>query len=233
MEPLPIPRVDELTYVFPELTDRRRRVNHDRETDRWYKVLRGHQGVAEVHGLLHDLAVWGSQYAGRADLDPGPKVSVLEGDPHRRQAGPEQLEPLSVARGQLPLAIDEAQSLELLDPTVAGCDWNPESAAQLQRGHGPFEGPHQDPGGVLVHHGLAQLQRLHDGQSPRSARIRETRVVISSASNGLFTYPIAPRRTLSISVKLSPKAVMRIARRLGFMRRADSISWTPFGPGIR
>src|SRR5437879_7445047 len=233
MEPLPIPRVDELTDRLRCRTYGRRCVGHARESDDWYKALRGQQSAAEVQGLLPDFALRGGQHAGRADLDPGPKVAVLQADPNRLQAGTKQLETLSVAGRQLLLAVDEAQSLELLDPAVAGRDRNPEPAAEFQRGHGPFEGPHEDPCGILVHHGLAQLQRLHRVHSPRSPRIRETRFVISSASKGLFTYPMAPRRTLSISVKLSPKAVMRIARRPGFTRRADSINSTPFGPGIR
>src|SRR5947208_2439056 len=220
MEPLPIPRVDELTHAVPELTDGRWPVGHTRESGDWDKVLSGPAGARDGQGLLPGFALRGGQHAGRADFDPGPKVAVLQGDPNRLQAGTKQLETLSVAGRQLLLAVDEAQSLELLDPAVAGRDRNSEPAAEFQRGHGAFEGPHEDPGGVLVHHGLAQLQRLHHIQSPRSPRIRETRLVISSASKGLFTYPMAPRRTLSISVKLSPKAVMRIARRPGFTRRA-------------
>src|SRR5256885_13816939 len=233
MNPLPIPRVNELTYVLPELIDGRRRVNHERGSDRGYKVLRGHEGAAKVQRLPHDFAVRSRQHGGRANLNPGPKVSVLEGDPHRRQPRTEQLEALSVSRGQLPLAIHEAESLELLDPAVAGCDRNPESAAQFQRGHGLFEGPHQDPGGIFVHHRLAQLQRQHGVQSPRSARMRETGLRTSAACNGFFTYPIAPRPTPSTSLKVSPNAVIRIARRWGFMRRADSINSTPLGPGMR
>src|SRR5437867_7590468 len=203
MEPLPIPRVDELTDAVPELTDGRRRVGHARESDDWYKVLRGQQGAAELQGLLPDFALRGGQHAGRADFDPGPKVAVLQGDPNRLQAGTKQLETLSVAGRQLFLAVDEAQSLELLDPAVAGRDRNSEPAAEFQRGHGAFEGPHEDPGGVLVHHGLAQLQRLHHIQSPRSPRFRETRLVISFASKGLFMYRSSSRRTIWISVDLS------------------------------
>src|SRR5216110_3365761 len=128
MEPLPIPRVEELTHAVPELTDGRRRVGHTRESGDWYKVLRGQQGAAEVQGLLPDFALRGGQHAGRADFDPGPKVAVLQGDPNRLQAGTKQLETLSVAGRQLLLAVDEAQSLELLDPAVAGRDRNPEPA---------------------------------------------------------------------------------------------------------
>src|SRR5437016_1715588 len=141
MEPLPIPRVDELTDAVPELTDGRRCVGHARESDDWYKVLRGQQGAAEVQGLLPDFALRGGQHAGRADFDPGPKVAVLQGDPNRLQAGTKQLETLSVAGRQLFLAVDEAQSLELLNPAVAGRDRNSEPAAEFQRGHGAFEGP--------------------------------------------------------------------------------------------
>src|SRR5437773_1508616 len=154
-------------------------------------------------------------------------------DPRHRNRSRSSDASIEIAMARSLGACNRSQSLELLDPAVAGRDRNSEPAAEFQRGHGAFEGPHEDPGGVLVHHGLAQLQRLHHIQSPRSPRIRETRLVISSASKGLFTYPMAPRRTLSISVKLSPKAVMRIARRPGFTRRADSINSTPLGPGIR
>src|SRR5207245_757463 len=82
----------------------------------------------------------------------GPAVAVLQADANRLQSRTEQLETLSVARRQLLLAVNEAQSLELLDPAVAGGDRNPEPAAEFQRGHGPFEGAHEDPCGVLVHH---------------------------------------------------------------------------------
>src|SRR2546430_16549268 len=105
MKPLPIPRVNELTHVLPELTDGRRRVNHERGSDRGYKVLRGDEGAAKVQRLLHDFAGRRRQHGGRADLNPRAKVSVLEGDPHRRQAATGQLEPRSVSRGQLPRAI--------------------------------------------------------------------------------------------------------------------------------
>src|SRR5207302_11275777 len=104
MEPLPIPRVDELTYAVPELTDGRRCVGHARESGDWYKVLRGQQGAAEVQGLLADFALRGGQHVGRADLDQGPAVAVLEADAARLQSGTAQRETLSVARRQCGLA---------------------------------------------------------------------------------------------------------------------------------
>src|SRR5438105_15658562 len=131
MEPLPIPRVDELTDAVPELTDGRRCVGHARESDDWYKALRGQQSAAEVQGLLPDFALRGGQHAGRADLDPGPEVAVLQADANRLQSGTEQLETLAVASRQLLLAVHAAQSLELLDPSVAGGARNPVSAAEL------------------------------------------------------------------------------------------------------
>src|SRR5207245_9287386 len=100
-----------------------------------------------------DFALRGGQYAGRADLDPGPEVAVLQAYANRLQSGTEQLETLSVARRQLLLAVNEAQSLELLDPAVAGGERKPEPAAEFQRGHGQIEGAHEAPCGVLIQHG--------------------------------------------------------------------------------
>src|SRR5437870_9306220 len=132
-----------------------------------------------------------------------------------------------------PRAVDEAQPLEFLDSAVARRDRDSEPAAEVNRGCRAVERSQEDACRILVHDRLGHLQGFHGSYSRLSERMRATSPVISSASNGLFRYPIAPRRTLSISVKVSPNAVMRIARRPGLARRADSMSSTPFGPGMR
>src|SRR2546425_3957154 len=132
-----------------------------------------------------------------------------------------------------PLAVREAQSLEFLDSAVTRGDRNPEPAAQVDRGRRAVERSQDDACGILVHDRLGHLQGFHGSHSRLSERMRATRPVISSASNGLFRCPIAPRRTLSISVKVSPNAVMRIARIPGFPRRGGAVSSTPFRPRMR
>src|SRR5256712_12767959 len=113
------------------------------------------------------------------------------------------------------LAAHEAQSLEFLDPAVARGDRDSEPAAEVNRGCRAVERPQEDACRVLVHDRLGHLQGFHGSYSRLSERMRATRPVISSASNGLFRYPLSPRRPLSIPLQVAPKAPIRVAHSPG------------------
>src|SRR6266516_3369199 len=102
-----------------------------------------------------------SATGGRAEFDAGREAPVFERDADGFQSGPEQLETFAVPRRQLALTEHEAEPLQVLDPTIARGDWDPEPAAQLDRGYRARRGPQEDSRGILVHDGLAHLKRLH------------------------------------------------------------------------
>src|SRR3989442_5456131 len=122
------------------------------------------------------------------------------------------------------LAMHEAQSLEFLDPAVARGDRDPEAAAEVNRGCRAVERSQEDACRILVHDRPGHLQGFYGSYSRLSERMRATRPVISSASNGLFRYPVPPRRTLSISLKVCPNALLRVARSPGSGPPADPMN---------
>src|SRR5207245_906719 len=122
--------------------------------------LRDRRWLAEIHDLLRDLVLVRHD-AVATELNAGPKLPVLEGNPDGSEAGPVELEPFGVPWGERRFDVHEAEALELLDPAVARRDWDCEPATDVQRGDGMVEGPEKDPRRILVHDGLAHLQCLH------------------------------------------------------------------------
>src|SRR3989442_5441824 len=113
------------------------------------------------------------------------------------------------------LAMHEAQSLEFLDPAVARGDRDPEAAAEVNRGCRAVERSQEDACRILVHDRPGHLQGFFGCYSRLIERMRSTKPVISSASNGLVMVPIVPRPTPPISIKVCPNALIRFRRSPG------------------
>src|SRR5256886_16181822 len=80
--------------------------------------LRDRRWLAEIHDLLRDLVLVRHD-AGATELNAGPKLPVLKGNPDGSEAGPVELERFAVPWGGRRFDGHEAEALEVLDPARA------------------------------------------------------------------------------------------------------------------
>src|SRR2546428_13755222 len=106
--------------------------------------LRDRRWLAEIHDLLRDLVLVRHD-AVATELNAGPKLPVLKGNPDGSEAGPGELEPFAVPGGGRRFDVHEAEALELLDPAVARRAWDCGPAAAVHSGDARVAGAGNDP----------------------------------------------------------------------------------------